>query len=178
MDGDVAIVVAGIPASGKTTLATELAAHLGWPLLSKDVIKEALFDALGTGDLPWSQQVGRAGHLVMYTLVPGAPRVVLEANFQQGIAEPQLLALHRRLIQVYCRCPVELAVQRYRERRQDPGRHPGHLPEHQSDSATEGWRTGTPTPLHLPDAPLVEVDTSGRVDVAGIAATIRSLAFD
>src|SRR4051794_10844242 len=44
-----AVVVSGIPASGKTTLARQLALALELPLVSKDVIKEALFDALGTG---------------------------------------------------------------------------------------------------------------------------------
>jgi hypothetical protein len=31
------------PASGKTTFATALSAELWWPLISKDVVKEALF---------------------------------------------------------------------------------------------------------------------------------------
>jgi predicted kinase len=63
---DLVVVATGIPASGKTTLATALSAQLEWPLISKDVVKEALFDALGTGDLQWSQRLGRAGHVVRY----------------------------------------------------------------------------------------------------------------
>jgi ribosomal-protein-alanine N-acetyltransferase len=45
------VVVAGSPGSGKTTLAKGIAVELGIPLISKDTIKEALFDALGTGGL-------------------------------------------------------------------------------------------------------------------------------
>ena len=41
------VLVAGWPASGKSTLATGLAAELGLPLLAKDEIKEALMDGLG-----------------------------------------------------------------------------------------------------------------------------------
>jgi adenylate kinase family enzyme len=41
---------AGPPCSGKTTIGRELLADLSLPMLSKDMIKEILFDALGWGD--------------------------------------------------------------------------------------------------------------------------------
>ncbi len=170
------VVVAGIPASGKTTLATALSIQLGWPLISKDVVKEALFDALGTGDLKWSQRLGRAGHVVMYSLAAKCPQVILEAHFQPGVAEPELMALNRRIVQVYCRCPVDLAVERYRSRIEDPDRHAGHLAEHQSEQVIERWTKDPPTPLDLPTALLVEVDTSNPVDIESIAESIQGFA--
>ncbi len=51
------VLVTGAPGSGKTTLAMPLARHLGLPLITKDTIKEALFDTLGTGDHTWSQRL-------------------------------------------------------------------------------------------------------------------------
>lgn len=176
MDGDVVVVVAGIPASGKTTLAAGLSTRLGWPLISKDVVKEALFDALGTGDLEWSRRLGRAGHVVMYSLAATSPNVILEAHFQRGIAEPELLALHRRIVQIYCRCPVEVAAERYRRRVDDPDRHAGHLLEHQSDEVIGRWMNEAPTPLDLPDALLVEVDTSKPVDLGPVVRAIHTFA--
>ena len=174
MDEDMVVVVTGIPGSGKTTLATALSARLGWPLISKDIVKEALFDALGTGDLQWSQQLGRAGHVVMYSLAATMPRVILEAHFQRAVAEPQLLALHRPIVQIYCRCPVDVAAMRYRRRIEDPDRHAGHLPEHQSDQAIEQWIKDPPTPLDLPDAHFIEIDTTGPVDMATVVASIHA----
>jgi predicted kinase len=175
MDEDmVVVVVTGIPASGKTTLATALSVQLGWPLISKDVVKEALFDALGTGDLEWSQRLGRAGHVVIYSLAATIPNVILEAHFQRGIAEPELLALNRRIVQIYCRCPVDVAAERYRSRIDDPGRHGGHLREHQSQQVIERWMKDAPTPLDLPNALLVEVDTTGPLDIGAIAGSIYS----
>lgn len=44
------ILVNGLPATGKTTLARRIATDLRLPLLAKDAIKETLFDTLGWSD--------------------------------------------------------------------------------------------------------------------------------
>jgi AAA domain-containing protein len=77
------VIVSGAPGSGKTTLAVPLAEALGFPLLAKDHIKEALFDALGAtpGDLAVSRRiVGGAAMEVIWTLAARVARAVLEAN--------------------------------------------------------------------------------------------------
>jgi adenylate kinase family enzyme len=51
------IVVSGAPGTGKTTVAALLAERLVLPLLSLDVIKEALGDSLGLGDEEWSDRM-------------------------------------------------------------------------------------------------------------------------
>jgi len=165
------IVVAGLPGSGKTTLARALAAELRIPLVSKDTIKEALFDALGTGDLEWSQQLGRAAHHVMYALAADLESVVVESHFWQGVSEVDLQSLGRPLIQVYCRCPMDIAVDRYKRRAQSEDRHPGHLPKHQSDEVIARWASIEPQPLQL-EGPLIEVDTTGTVNIVELAAKV------
>lgn len=40
------VLVSGAPGAGKTTIAQPLAEALGFPLLSKDHIKETLYDSL------------------------------------------------------------------------------------------------------------------------------------
>src|ERR1700761_910070 len=56
------VFVSGAPGAGKSTLAVPLAAELGFPLVSKDQIKETLHDALGSppADMIWSQRLGAA----------------------------------------------------------------------------------------------------------------------
>ena len=148
---------------------------MGLPVISKDVIKESLMDELGTGDNDWASSLSRAAHQVMYRLVDDfVGPLILEAHFHAGVAEPDLQALGQNLIQLYCSCPVDVAWHRYKIRRDDPDRHPGHRPEHQDETATAGWRTKPPRPLGL-DAPLLVVDTSRPVDIDAIAIEIREL---
>ena len=89
------VFVTGPPASGKTDVAAHLAARLALPLIAKDAIKEALFEALGTGDAEWSRRLGRASFDLLYEalewqLRAGRPAIV-EANFD-GIYAPARLA--------------------------------------------------------------------------------------
>ena len=78
------VLVSGPPGAGKTSVAVPLAEALGYPLLSKDTIKETLWDALrpDPGDLAASQRIGGAAMEVLWTLAGQCPQVVLEANFR------------------------------------------------------------------------------------------------
>lgn len=81
------VVVSGAPAAGKSTLAGPLALTLGFPLLSKDVIKEALFDHLGHVDddeRTSSRKLGAASMELLWRIASDSPRVVIEANFRSG----------------------------------------------------------------------------------------------
>jgi predicted kinase len=79
------VVVTGAPGPGKTTVAQALAAELELPLVTKDDVKEALFDALGTGDREWSRRLGRAAYDVLFVmarrLLEAGTSCVLESNF-------------------------------------------------------------------------------------------------
>lgn len=79
------VLISGPPASGKTTLAAQLAPRLRLPLVAKDVIKESLADALGEYSLEWSRRIGGATWAVMFTLVErylsDGASVIFEANF-------------------------------------------------------------------------------------------------
>lgn len=56
------ILVAGMPASGKSTIAVRISESLGIPMLSKDSIKEVLFDDLGFHSRAEKGSAGHSGH--------------------------------------------------------------------------------------------------------------------
>ena len=163
------VLVVGWPAAGKSTLAAALAAELGMPLLAKDEIKEALMDGLGRpATVAQSQRLGRAAVLAMLRVAHRCPAAVLDSTWF-GYAIPLVRTLPGRLAEVRCVVPVEVARARYRQRAAT--RHAGHLDEARGDA--ELW--GTP-PRSPGLGPVVEVDTSGPVDVPRLAAQLTCIA--
>jgi predicted kinase len=163
------VLVGGWPGSGKTTLAAALAAELRVPVLAKDELKEALADALGApADVAASQRLGRAAVAGVLTLARGCPDAVVDSTWFER-ARPLVEALPRPIVEVRCVVPVEVARARYRARA--AARHPGHLDLERDER--ELW--GAPVaPLGV--GPLLEVDTSGPVDVPVVARRVLELA--
>jgi predicted kinase len=137
----VLIIVQGAPGSGKTTIARHIAKNFSLPLISKDDIKESLFDSLGWKDRAWSKQLGKATMRLLYLFAEAqlAARrsFVIESNFSPEFATVELQALKTRHIflpiQVVLECAQDILVRRYRERWSSGARHPGHVDDMMSD---------------------------------------------
>jgi predicted kinase len=168
------VVVSGAPGAGKTTLAVPLAAALGFPLLSKDVIKETLFDALGhveIDELRSSRRLGSAAMELLWRLAENCPQAVIEANFRarSSYERERLRALCPLPVEVYCRIPAELAASRYTARGQQPDHHPVHVVRSLSPSALEEFQE----PMRL--GPVIEIETSTPVDIPTLASRVDAL---
>lgn len=125
------LLVTGLPATGKTTLARRLAADLRWPLLTKDDVKEALFDSLGTGDGEHSRRLSDASFAALFRAAAEWRRAgvsgILEGNFIAGVHERAIVAAGApRVVQVLCTLPASERERRLRERATLGARHPGH----------------------------------------------------
>ena len=82
-------------------------------------------------------------------------------------AIPIARTLPGRLVEVHCVVPVEVARSRYRARTGQ--RHAGHLDQQRTEDELSGT---PPRPLEL--GPVVNVDTSGQVDISQLACSVES----
>jgi predicted kinase len=165
------VIVSGAPGAGKSTLAGPLAGELGFPLLSKDVIKETLFDQLGhvaDDERRSSQQLGGASMELLWRLAGACPSVVLEANFrsQSPYERRRLLGLSARPVEVYCRVPIPVAAQRYAQRGASSGHHAVHVARTLPVEAFHEFQD----PFGI--GPVIEVDTTHPVDIEALAAEV------
>jgi predicted kinase len=165
------VYISGRPGAGKSSLAFPLAAELGYSLVTKDLVKEALHDALyvpgeGKIDLAWSRRLTRVSFALLWTLAAHAGDMVIEANFQPHNDEAlaQLRGLGGRTVEVHCACPAEVAHARYNARSRHEV-HQGTLPLSAMDKYDRPVGIG----------PLITVDTTRPVDVAAVVAEVRRL---
>ncbi|MGW1022208.1 AAA family ATPase [Streptomyces sp. NPDC002577] len=168
------VIVSGLPASGKTTLALGISTRLGLPVIDKDTILEALYDSLGVGDSAWRQRLSRAADEVLFALAAEAGRAVLVNWWHHDTAPARLRSLGAPLVEVHCDCDPELAAQRFRARRRHPGHLDPELNEEQVAAQVADLRESYPGPLRL-GGPLATVDTSGPVDTVAVAARVGAL---
>jgi predicted kinase len=170
------LLVSGAPASGKSTIARALAQIFGYPLISKDTIKESLFDSLGgplgkhlEAPAELSRLLSRAAMEVLWSLAPGCPRVILEANFRarSDYERERITTLEGRKLEVYCHCTLEEASRRYRERATRADHHPAHSIRVMSIELLQEYDR----PVGL--CPVIDVDTERPVDAMEVADRIR-----
>ncbi|MFC0680875.1 AAA family ATPase [Lysobacter korlensis] len=163
------ILINGLPASGKTSLAEDIAFRLGWPLLSKDAVKEALADLTGP-----AVPAERLGRIAMDTLwsVAGAADIgmVIESfwwkhrdlrHVERGLEAAGSPAV----VEVWCAVPADVAAERYEDR----DRHPVHTPGWELSEHPE-WEKHPPEPLAV--GPVVHVDTADEYDLDAVLAEI------
>lgn len=121
-------------------------------------------DALGApADVADSRRLGRAATVALLRVARGCPAAVIDSTWFE-YTEPLVRLLGGPFVEVRCVLPVEVARRRYRDRTRDRR----HLDELRDE--TELW--GEPVAA-LGVGPLIEVATSGPVDVATLAAAVR-----
>ncbi len=128
------IIINGAPCTGKTTLGRKLAKQLCLPFLSKDGIKEVLFDTLG-----WEDREFRVGlihaswallHFFLKTQVEAGRSLIVDTAFIPKFDTPKLLELKKRHdfepFQILCKTDAGVLFKRFKARSESGERHPGH----------------------------------------------------
>ena len=128
------ILVTGMPAAGKSTMAEVLSGRLKLPVISKDTIKELLFDNVGFQSREEKVKLGIASMEIMYyvagQLMKAGQPFILENNFEYSsehgiknlLEKYQYPALTITLTGDY-----KVIYQRFLKRESSPDRHRGHV---------------------------------------------------
>jgi predicted kinase len=178
----VAIIVNGMPASGKSTIGASLAEVLGCPFLSKDAVKEPLADLVGpmiasrtlggiAMDTVWAMAGAvEAGVVVDAVWLTDEDLGYLEAGLERA-GSP-------RVVELWCDVDRATALERLHDR-YDPGspvRHAAHgdladalafWDAHGDDAAPIGPRAGSRWPV-------VRVDTASEFDLGELVQEIAA----
>ncbi len=140
------IIVAGMPATGKSTLAAGLAEAFACPILEKDNIKEVLFDTVGFENYPQKRKLDIAANGVLLhilELMLKADSSVIVVNNFDTESTRQLCGLMEkyqpRSVTVFLNGDAEVLYRRYVERDNQHLRHLGHIlqehyPPHEGDA--------------------------------------------
>lgn len=183
MTSSFAIIISGPPCTGKTTLGQYLSSELSLPFLSKDRIKESLFDTLGWGDREWSRKLGRATMQLLYLSVEielaAGRSFIVESNFKSELATPQFLGLKSKYnfqpFQIQCQTQGDVLVARFKQRTLSGERHPGHVDHISFADVEPDLGRGYYDPLDIGGS-LFILDTTDltRLDYTDLSAAIRS----
>ncbi len=155
------VMVNGVPASGKSSVARALADVTGWPILTLDTIKNPFLATLPPGDRLFNRTLGRASYAAIFDLIADAPSAssfIVDAWFgfqpremlEQGLARAGVTDL----AEVWCHAPPNIIGARYAARLTSrPAGHPGadYVPE-----LIELAANASPSGL----APHLDVDTT------------------
>ncbi|RMC37801.1 AAA family ATPase [Paracoccus alkanivorans] len=159
-----AVLVNGVPASGKSTLSRNIVRGLvaaGVPAvpLGLDTVKEGLFAHIGTGDREHNRMLGRASYHAIFNSIAGFPDRLLPVidawhGFQPADVLREHLARARidRAVEIWVTIAPALAAERYRSR--SAARHAGHLPASYADELYQLAQRARPMAL----GPVIEVD--------------------
>ena len=128
------IITTGRPAAGKSTLSKWLSKELGMPFVSKDNVREVLFNGLGWKDRKWAQMLGRTSVDIMFyfaeTQLEAGCSLILDNSFDPSLSAARFQALKTKYgvetIQIVCNSDRDTLFNRFRERAKTGNRHPGH----------------------------------------------------
>ncbi len=177
------IIVSGSPAAGKTTLARRLARDLKLPLVTKDDIKESLFETLGWNDREWSKKVGYASFILLFEFlerqVEAGKSAIAENAFYPEFDRPRFQRLSSRYkletFEVHLTADHQVLIDRFENRSGSPERHPGHSALGEHESLESKLTEGVFGPLEL-GGELLIVDTSdfSTVDWDSVVARVKN----
>lgn len=181
------VVITGAPATGKTTLGKDLSQKFKLPFISKDALKDRIFDNLGWNDKAWSLKVSAASHRIMDYFIEEELKVghslILESNFKRHIDSERFRHIQSEynceLLQVLCWAKGEIVFERFAANRANSSeRHAGHAEAISLEEIRQGFieSNGRDEPLEI-DGATIELDTTDfrSADYAAVYQAVQKL---
>ncbi len=174
----------GRPAAGKSTLAKWLSQELKLPVVSKDRIREELFNRLGWKDRRWAQELGKASVDMMFCFARAELEVghsiIMDNSFSPPVSNPRFQALKEEYsaesIQIVCDSDRETLFQRFKARADSGNRHPGHGDQDVLEELSMNLANHSSPILEIGGS-VIEVDTTdfSKVDYQEILKQVKSV---
>ena len=190
------ILITGIPASGKTTMAAFLGDKMNLPVISKDAVKELLYDTIGFRTRSEKVKLGTAAMNIMYhmaeQLMKSSLPFILENNFET-VSKPGLCRILNtfsyKAVTVTLTGDYPVLYKRFLERNNNPTRHRGHVvncypeepsPEHTPQISYEDFVNGITSrgmDAFTVHGPHITLDTTDfhQVDKEALAQEIANI---
>jgi glucokinase len=158
-----------------------LAPALSLVLIDKDDILDRLFEAKGVGNAAWRRALSRESDAILEQEATRSNGAILASFWRvpgmaadSGTATNWLNVPSHHLVNVHCVCELEVAANRFVQRR----RHPGHLDGDSSAAdVLASLRELTQLPA-LDIGPRIDVDTSQEVNLTDVIHAVRGTIRD
>lgn len=163
------VMVNGVPASGKSTVALALAEKTGWPVLSIDTIKNPHLELFENVDREFNRLLGRASYKAIFSIIRDAPpgsTFIVDAWF--GFQPINTLKQHAqmagitRIAELWCQAPPAVVAERYTKR--SSARLHGHPGPEYAAELVKLAENAEPARL----GPVISIDTTQPYDLGRI----------
>jgi glucokinase len=170
-EGKRLLMVNGVPASGKSSLARGLSKRTGWPVLALDTVKTPFLELIEGVDRAFNRTLGRASYKSIFSIIQEAPEgatFIVDAWF--GFQPVSVLQEHidaagiKSVAELWCHAPPAVVAQRYSDRASN--RHSGHPGASYVSELIELAKRAEPFRL----GPVLDVDTTAPQEIAAIAS--------
>lgn len=182
------VTISGLPATGKTSIGNQLSREFDLPFISKDGVKELLFDSLGYSDREWSRKLGKATYPIMYYFAEAELKAkrsfILESNFNP-MFETETFKMFKEkyscdILVVNCITNGEVLYKRFIERAKKGERHPGHGDHLYYEEFKDLLLSGKSETFEI-GSKIIEVETTNldQIDLSEVRRYLKSnLSFD
>jgi glucokinase len=170
------VLVNGVPASGKSSVARALSDATGWPILTLDTIKNPFLEVFPPGDRLFNRTLGRASYAAIFDLIADSSAggtFIVDAWFgfqplavlEQGLSRAKVTDV----AEIWCHAPPQTVGDRYAARLTTrPKGHPGtdYVPE-----LIVLAERASPTGL----APRHDINTTEALNLSAVIGWLNSL---